>query len=50
VPVPNDPLTGKPFGYTGGGVGSAVLTSPAPSGRPAAEGLKWEVTMEPVKG
>src|SRR5262245_8303717 len=50
VPVPNDPVTGKAFVYTGGGAGTAVLSSPAPSGRPASEGMRWEIEMAAAKG
>jgi hypothetical protein len=36
VPVPVDPMSGRPFGYTLRD-GRAVLTAPAPAGEPAAE-------------
>jgi hypothetical protein len=49
VPVPNDPSTGKPFVYSGEG-NDAILTSPALPGRPASEGLRWEIEIAAAKG
>lgn len=46
VPVPDDPVTGKPFGYEAKG-GTAVLTAPAPDGEPATatNSLRYEITF-----
>lgn len=44
VPLPNDPMTGQPFAYQFSG-GEAVLTSPAPPGEPASQGLSWTIQM-----
>jgi hypothetical protein len=48
APVPNDPSTGKPFIYSGGGE-AASLSSLAPLGRPASEGFRWEIQLAPGK-
>ena len=44
VPVPDDPSTGKPFGYNADGK-AAILTSPAPPKRPESDGLHWELDL-----
>jgi len=44
VPLPNDPMTGQPFAYQLSG-GEAVLSSPAPPGEPASQGLSWTIQM-----
>jgi hypothetical protein len=46
VPVPDDPITGRPFIYTKTG-DTAVLESPAPPGRPAnTYAVRWEIEFE----
>jgi hypothetical protein len=49
VPVPDDPLTGKPFGYALDGA-AAVLTAP-PVGTPPQKGLelRYELKLRPGK-
>ncbi len=45
VPVPSDPLTGRPFAYAVRD-GRAVLTAPAPVGEPSAENAwRYELTI-----
>jgi hypothetical protein len=47
VPIPNDPMTGKPFSYVLTD-GRALITSPAAPQEPAAKGLRREIQMAPV--
>ena len=44
VHVPLDPVTGKPFEYHLEG-DTAVLYAPPPDGKPARDGLKYEITI-----
>ena len=45
VPLPNDPTTGKAFGYRASG-GTCVLTSPAVPGEGPQAGLRYELTIK----
>jgi hypothetical protein len=46
VPIPDDPVTSRPFEYTAGG-GKATLTAPPPAGESPHEGnsLRYEITL-----
>jgi hypothetical protein len=44
VPVPADPVYGRPFSYHVAD-GKAVLESPAPAGEPGKDGLRYEITI-----
>lgn len=48
VPIPDDPMTGKPFAYELHD-GVAVITSPPPPGRPASDGMRWEIRLAAAK-
>jgi hypothetical protein len=48
VPVPNDPITGKPFDYDLHD-GTGAITSPSPPGSPASHGLRWDIRLAPKK-
>jgi len=45
VPVPNDPITKKPFAYTRAGA-EAVLAGPAPKGADAKEAISYRLTLK----
>jgi len=44
VPIPLDPITGKPFIYHVEN-NTAILEAPAPPGRPAQNGIIYEITI-----
>jgi hypothetical protein len=45
VPIPDNPLTAKPYPYHFA-AGTAVLEIPAPSGQPASIGWRFEITVK----